>query len=199
MPGCLKFALQIIIQNTSISHARRQTFNRAPNFVKVPRLCTIQNASNSQAKIHLRTPFLQNSFHWLLSNFIYFLKKGKNRNSFLYLICAWYAWNLVIVSKSLKSFSFIILQKNYFNLSSVFFKFCSIKYRSSRQRCSIKKGNTCARVSFLRTSFTEHLWTTASQTRKPLRLLFTLCLHFLLNFCRCHDNKRVNQAWKQIQ
>ena len=82
LPGCLEFVLQIIIQNTSISHARRQTFNRAPNFVKVPRLCTIQNASNSQAKIHLRTPFLQNSFQWLLSNFSYFLKKGKKQKQF---------------------------------------------------------------------------------------------------------------------
>ena len=66
LPGCLEFCLQIIIQNASISHARRQTFNRAPNFVKVPRLCTIQSASNSQAKIRLRTRFLQNSFKWLL-------------------------------------------------------------------------------------------------------------------------------------
>ena len=57
LPGCLEFALQIIIQNASISHARRQTFNRAPNLVDVPRLCTIQNASNSQAKIHLSAPF----------------------------------------------------------------------------------------------------------------------------------------------
>ena len=57
LPGCLEFVLQIIIQNTSISHARRQTFNRAPNFVKVPRLCTIQSAANSQAKICLRNTF----------------------------------------------------------------------------------------------------------------------------------------------
>ena len=178
MPDCLEFALQIIIQSTSISQARRQTFNRAPDFVKVPRLCTIQNASNSQAKIHLRTPFLQNSFQWLLSNFSYFLKKGKNRNSFLYLLCAWYAWNLVIVSKSLKSLSFIILKKNYSNLSSVSFKFCNIKYRSSHQRCSIKKENTCARVSFLRTFFTEHLWTTASQNTKTTLLAFHVMLTF---------------------
>ena len=72
LPGCLEFTLHIIIQNTSISHARRKTFNRAPNFVNVPRLCTIQNTSNFQAKIHLRTPFLESSFQWLLSNFSYF-------------------------------------------------------------------------------------------------------------------------------
>ena len=57
LPGSLEFALHIIIQNTSIPHARRQSFNRAPNFVKVSRLCSIRNASNSQAKIHLGTPF----------------------------------------------------------------------------------------------------------------------------------------------
>ena len=34
---------------------------RAPNFVSVPRLCTIQNTSNSLAKAHLRILFLQNS------------------------------------------------------------------------------------------------------------------------------------------
>ena len=33
---------------------------RAPNFVSVPRHCTTQNISNSLAKAHLRTPFLQN-------------------------------------------------------------------------------------------------------------------------------------------
>ena len=44
---------------------------RAPNFVSVLWLCTIQNTSNSLAKAHIRTPFLQNSSHWLLSNVSY--------------------------------------------------------------------------------------------------------------------------------
>ena len=58
LPGCLQFALQIIIiQNPSISHPRRETFNRAPNFVNVPRLCTIHNVSNSLAKMQLKTTF----------------------------------------------------------------------------------------------------------------------------------------------
>ena len=41
---------------------------RAPNFVSVSQcvLCTIQNASNSLAKTHLRIPFLQKSSQWLL-------------------------------------------------------------------------------------------------------------------------------------
>ena len=39
---------------------------RAPNFVSVSRLSTIQNTSNSLAKAHLRIPFLQNSSQWLL-------------------------------------------------------------------------------------------------------------------------------------
>ena len=30
---------------------------RAPNFVSVPRICTIQNTSNSLAKTHLRAHF----------------------------------------------------------------------------------------------------------------------------------------------
>ena len=75
----MEFTLHIIIQNTSISHERRQTFNRAPNFVNVPRLCAMQNASNSQAKIHVRASFLQSSFRWLLSNFSYFFKKRKKK------------------------------------------------------------------------------------------------------------------------
>ena len=83
---------------------------RAPNFVTVPRLCTIQNTSNSLTKAQLRTPFLQNSSQWLLSNVRYFFKKGKNRNNFSILLWAYYAWNLAIASK-LKSFSFIILKK----------------------------------------------------------------------------------------
>ena len=58
---------------------------RAADFVSMPRLCTIQKTSNSLAKAHLRTPFLQNSSQWLLSNVSYFFKKGKNRNNFSYL------------------------------------------------------------------------------------------------------------------
>ena len=82
LPGCFEFVLQIIIQNTSTSHAKRQNFNRAPNFVSVSWLCTIQNTSFSQAKAHLRTPFLQNSFQWLLSNISYFFRKGKTKKLF---------------------------------------------------------------------------------------------------------------------
>ena len=86
-------------------------------------------------------------------------------------------------------------------LSSVSLKFCNIRNRSSHQRCSIKKvflefsqnpqENTCARVSFLRTFFTEHIWTHLLSVRKPL------CL--LLITKDAIDNNRVNQAWKQIQ
>ena len=127
LPGCLEYALQIIIQNTSISHARRQIFNIAPNFVKVPRLCTIQSASNSQAKIHLKTPFLQNSFQWLLSNFSYFLKKGKKQKQFfipsLFLIRL-KSCNCIKIVKIVFIHNF---EKNCSNLSSVSFKFCDIK------------------------------------------------------------------------
>ena len=59
---------------------------RAPDFVSLPRLCTIQNTSNSLAKAHLRIRFSQNSSQWLLSNVSYFFKKGKNRNNFSYLL-----------------------------------------------------------------------------------------------------------------
>ena len=82
LPRCFEFVLQNIIQNTSTSHAKRQNFNRAPNFVSVSWLCTIQNTSFSQAKAHLRTPFLQNSFQWLLSNISYFFRKGKTKKLF---------------------------------------------------------------------------------------------------------------------
>ena len=51
----------VIIQNTSISHAKRQIFNRALNFISAPHLFTIHNTSNSPSKTHLRTSFLQNS------------------------------------------------------------------------------------------------------------------------------------------
>ena len=68
---------------------------RAPNFVSVPRLCTIQNTSNSLAKGYLRIPFLQNSSQWLLpvtapsgclEMSVIFLRKWKNRNNFSYLL-----------------------------------------------------------------------------------------------------------------
>ena len=40
LPRFFQFVLQIIILNTSTSHAKRQNFNRAPSFVSVPWLCT---------------------------------------------------------------------------------------------------------------------------------------------------------------
>ena len=185
----MEFALQIIIQNTSISHARRQSFNRALNFVKVPRLCTIQNASNSQAIIHLRTPFLQNSFQWLLPNFSYFLKKEKkNRNSFFIPPLCLIRLKSCNCTKIVKTTFIHNFEKKFSNLSSVSFKFCNIKYRSSHQRSSIKKvflevsqnsqENTCVRISFLRTFFIEHLWTTASQNMKTTLLTFHIMLTF---------------------
>ena len=148
----------MIIQNTPISHVKRQTPNRAPNFVKVPRLCTIQNASNSQAKIHLRTPFLQNSFELLLSNFNYFLKKGKKQKQFFIpplCLIRLKSSNCIKIVKIVYIHNF---EKSYSNLSSVSFKNCNVKYRNSHQRCSIKKllleisqnvqENTCAKVFF---------------------------------------------------
>ena len=123
----------------SISHAIRQTFNRAPNFVKVPRLCTIQNAWNSLAKIHLRIPFLQNSFQWLLSNSSYFLKKGKKQKQFFIpplCLIRLRSCNCIKIVKIVFIHNF---EKNFSNLSLVSFKFCNIKYRSSHQSCSIKK------------------------------------------------------------
>ena len=171
-----------------ISHARRQTFNRAPNFVKVSRLCTIQNASNSQAKIHFRTPFLQNSFQWLLSTFSYFSKEGKKQKQFFIpplCLLRLSSCNYIKIFKVAFIHNF---EEIYSNPSSVSFKFCNIKYRSSHQRCSIKtvfleisqnsQENTGARVSFLRTFFTEHLWTTASQNTKTTLLAFHVMLTF---------------------
>ena len=175
MPGCSEFVLQIIIQNTSISHARRQTFNRAPNFVKVPRLCIIQSASNSQAKIHLSTLFLTEQLPVASGKFHLFFKKGKQ--FFIPPLCLirLKSFNCMKIVKIVFIHNFA---KNYSNLYSVSFKFCNIKYRSSHQRCSIKKENTCARVSFLRTFFTEHLWTTASQNARTTLLAFHVMLTF---------------------
>ena len=71
-----------MFQNTSISHAKRQSFKRAPHFVSAPRLFTIQNISqsNSQSKTHLRTSFLQNSSQWLLSQMsVIFLGRQKQK------------------------------------------------------------------------------------------------------------------------
>ena len=79
LPECFEFALQIVIQNTSISRAKRQNFNRAPNFVGVFRLCTIHSTSNFQAETLLRVSFLRNSCQWQLSNVSYFLEREKQK------------------------------------------------------------------------------------------------------------------------
>ena len=76
------------LQSTSTPHGKRQIFNRASNFVSVPRLCNIWKVSNSQAKTHFTTPFLQNRLQWLLSNVTYLFLKGKIRNIFSYVLCS---------------------------------------------------------------------------------------------------------------
>ena len=123
------------------------------------------------------------SFQWLLLNFSYFLKKGKKQEQFFIpplCLIRLKSCNCIKIVKIVLIHNF---EKNYSNLSSVSFKLCNIKYKSSQQRCSIKnvfleilqnsQENICARVSFLRTFFTEHLWTTASQNTKTTLLAFT--------------------------
>ena len=132
---------------------------REPNFVSAPRLCTIQNASNSLAKAHLGAPFLQNSSQCMLSNVSYFLKKVKTETIFHTSCDLQYTWNLVIASK-LKYFSFMILKKL---LESVF-QFSQHK---------VRKTTSC--------------------------LLFAFVFTFVFTFVEVIDNKRINQAWKQIQ
>ena len=103
-----------------------------------------------------------------------FFKKGKKQKQFFIpplCLIRLKSCNCIKIVKIVFIHNFA--KKAYSNLSSVSFKFGNIKYRSSHQRCSMKKENTCARVSFLRTSFTEHLWTTASQNTKTTSLAFT--------------------------
>ena len=78
----------IIIQNTSISQAKRQIFNRAPNFVSAPRLFTPQDTSNPKSRTHLRTSFLQNSSQWLLSRMsVILLQREKQKQFFIPPLC----------------------------------------------------------------------------------------------------------------
>ena len=83
----LRVCPPIIIQNTSISHNKRQIFNRAPNLASAPRLCTIQNTSNSKFQFLFKsTPkntFLQNSSQWLLSQMpVIFLERPNQKQFF---------------------------------------------------------------------------------------------------------------------
>ena len=85
-----------LISHVNIPPRKEQNVNRAPNFVSVPRLCTIQDTS---------TP--QNSSKWLLSNVCYFLERRKQ--FFIPPLC-------LIRMKScncikIKSISFIMLKK----------------------------------------------------------------------------------------
>ena len=83
---CFPVKFAKFLRTTFLSEHLRWLLLRVPNFVSVLRLCTIQNTSNSLAKTHLRTLFLQNSSQWLLSNASYFFKEGKNKNNFSYLL-----------------------------------------------------------------------------------------------------------------
>ena len=83
LPGCFKFAVQILIQNTSISHAKRQNFNRAPNFVSVPWLWTIQNTSIFPGK---NTPQSTISTEQILTaafKSLFFLEREKQKIFFI--------------------------------------------------------------------------------------------------------------------
>ena len=105
-------ALKILIQNTSISQAKRQIFNRAPNFVSVPRLCTIQKTSNSLAKTYIRTTFLLNSSPVApLKGYKSFYERKKQKQFLINPLCLiQYNWKFATASK-LKFFSFIILKE----------------------------------------------------------------------------------------
>ena len=116
----LKFAK--FLRTPFLTEPLRSLLLRAPNFVSMSQLCTIQNNSNSLAKAHLITPFLQNSFQWLLWNVSYFFLKGKNRNNFH----TSSDLNTLEILQLHQNYSFhSLFWKNYSNLSSNFF---NIKY-----------------------------------------------------------------------
>ena len=78
MQGCSEFVFSIKIQSTQISHAKRQIFNKIPNFVKVAPLSTEQlfflaevvlsRTPQSPTQKYTSKHFLQNSSRWLLSD-----------------------------------------------------------------------------------------------------------------------------------
>ena len=84
--GCFPVKFAKFLRTSFLTEHLQWLVLRAPNFVSVPRLCTIQNISNFFAKAYLRTPFLQNRSQWLLSNVSYFCNKGRHRNNFSYLL-----------------------------------------------------------------------------------------------------------------
>ena len=82
---CFEFVLKIIIKNTLTSHAKRQNFNRAANFVSAPYFVLYRTPPFLRQKHTSEHLFLQNSSQWLHSNASYFFRKGKNRKTFSYL------------------------------------------------------------------------------------------------------------------
>ena len=79
---CFPVKFAKFLRKPFLTKSPRWLLLRAPNFDRVPRLCNIQNTSNSLAKTHIRTPLLQNSSQWLLSNVGYFFLKGKTKTIF---------------------------------------------------------------------------------------------------------------------
>ena len=127
----------IIIQNTSIFHAKRQVFNRAPNFVIAPRLFTFQNTSNSQSKTYLRTSFLQNSSQWLLSQMsVIFLGRQKQKQLSIPPLC--------LIRKSI--FRILIfherLQKVYHEHLSVVYTM-KLSWNTHFMKCSERNISQC--------------------------------------------------------
>ena len=65
---CFAVKFAKFLRTSFVTEHLRWLLLRAANFLRVPRICTIQNTSHSLAKAHIRTSFLRNSSHWLLSN-----------------------------------------------------------------------------------------------------------------------------------
>ena len=77
LPRCLSLS-------SSRLYSRTSQYPRAPNFFSVPRLCTIQNNSNSFAKTHLRTSFFIEQLP--IAAFkckLFFLKREKQKQIFM--------------------------------------------------------------------------------------------------------------------
>ena len=122
---------------------------RAPNFVSVHRICTIQNTSNSLAKTHLRTPFYRTAPSASKCQ-LFFLKREKQKQFFIHPLTL---IGLKLIASKLKSFYFIILQKLLESILQFF------QYK-------VRKTTLCLLFTFMFIFFFKFLQT--SLTRKEL-------------------------------
>ena len=129
MPSCFEIVLQIIIQNMSISHAKRQIFTRAPNFFSAPLLLQSRTPQIPSQNTHQNIFFTEQLPVAASKCQLFFLKREKQEQFFIPPLCLMQLKSCDCIK--IKTFSFIILEKLLQSINQFF----NMKYKKPLYVC----------------------------------------------------------------